>query len=186
MHTHAYIYSHIHTHIHLHIYIYTCTYIHTYICIYIHTYIHTHKYKYVYIYIHTHTHMHIHMYIYKYTNTHTYTRVLVQVKSDRATYHPDSKTALMRCQQRFEVRCKGLEAAKVERQSMHTIDRSSTPQHVVYCLSRPTCLMRQLLIKKASGQQQVILLGEDWEFPSNSKKALSVVQSMVVGQQVCC
>jgi len=51
-------------------------------------------------------------------------RVLVRVKSSRATYHPDSKTALMRCQQRFEVRFKSLEAAKVGRHSMHTIDWS--------------------------------------------------------------
>ena len=67
-------------------------------------------------------------------------RVLVRVKSSRATYHPDSKTALMRCQQRFKVRFKGLEAAKVGRQSMHTIDRFSTPRLVVYCLSRPPCV----------------------------------------------
>jgi len=68
-------------------------------------------------------------------------RVLVRVKSNRATYHPDSKTDLMRCQKRFEVRFKGLESAKVGRRSMHTIDRFSTLRHVVYCLSCPTCLM---------------------------------------------
>jgi len=35
-------------------------------------------------------------------------RVLVRGKSNCATYHPDSKTDLMRCQQRCEVRFKGL------------------------------------------------------------------------------
>jgi len=80
-------------------------------------------------------------------------RVLVRVKSNRAAYHPDSKTALMRCQQRFEVNFKEIDAAKVGRRSMHTIDRSSTPWHVVYCLKRPTCLV-WFSIKKASGQQR--------------------------------
>jgi hypothetical protein len=75
-------------------------------------------------------------------------RVLVRVKSNRATYHPDVKTALMRCQQRFEVRFKGLEAAKVGQQSMHTIDRSSTPRYVVKCLCSPTCLIWQLFDKE--------------------------------------
>jgi len=70
-------------------------------------------------------------------------RVLVWVNSNRATYHPDSKTALMRCQKRQSAqkgRFKYLEAAKVQRWSMHTTDRSSTLRHAVYYLSRLTCL----------------------------------------------
>ena len=96
-------------------------------------------------------------------------RVLVRGKSNCATYHPDSKTDLMRCQQRCEVRFKGLEAAKVERQSMHTIDRSSTPRHVVYCLRLVWC--DNFLIKKASGQQRSNLpwrrLGVSVQFEEN-------------------